>query len=393
MVHRLLVAGGGIGGLAAALAAARSGWQVQVFEQASAFSEVGAGVQLGPNATRVLRALGQLEAVQALACVPERLVARDALHARELGVLTLGADFLARYGAPYLTVHRADLHAALWRGLQGLPVDLATDRRVIAVDVQRDGVRAALSEGASAVGDALIGADGLWSVVRSALLADAPPQASDHVAYRALIPMARLPAAWQAPEITAWLGPRLHVVTYPVRGGSWLNVVCVVQQQVEGPRSGWDLPGTPERLRAALGAVCEPLQAVVDAAPDWGLWVLHDRTPVEGAHQMASVRIALLGDAAHPMRPYLAQGASMALEDAQELGRCLGMVRDHGIDVETALHRYALERWQRVARVQRRARRNGMIFHATGLLRMARDLALRSAPITRVMDLPWLYRR
>lgn len=393
MVHRLLVAGGGIGGLAAALAAARSGWQVQVFEQASAFSEVGAGVQLGPNATRVLRALGQLEAVQALACVPERLVARDALHARELGVLTLGADFLARYGAPYLTVHRADLHAALWRGLQGLPVDLATNRRVIAVDVQRDGVRAALSEGASAVCDALMGADGLWSVVRSALLADAPPQASNHVAYRALIPMVRLTAAWQAPEITAWLGPHLHAVTYPVRGGSLLNVVCVVQQQVEGPRSGWDLPGTHARLRAALGAVCEPLQAVVDAAPDWGLWVLHDRTPVEGAHQMASGRIALLGDAAHPMRPYLAQGASMALEDAQELGRCLGMVRDHGIDVETALHRYALERWQRVARVQRRARRNGMIFHATGLLRMARDLALRSAPITRVMDLPWLYRR
>jgi salicylate hydroxylase len=325
--------------------------------------------------------------------VPERLVARDALRAHELGALPLGADFLARYGAPYLAVHRADLHAALWRGLQDLPVHLAADRRVVAIDIQQVGVQVAISEGAPAVGDALVGADGLWSVVRSALVADAAPRASDHVAYRALIPMTRLPTAWQAPEITAWLGPHLHAVTYPVRGGSLLNVVCVVQQQVEGPSSGWDLPGTPERLRAALGAVCEPLQAVVDAAPAWGLWILHDRAPVQGAHQMASGRIALVGDAAHPMRPYLAQGASMALEDAQALGRCLGAVRDRGVDVETALHRYALERWQRVARVQRRARRNGTIFHATGLLRLARDLAMRSAGGTRVMDLPWLYRR
>ena len=325
------------------------------------------------------------------ACAPLRLVARDALRGQTLGVLPLGPDFEARYGAPYLTVHRADLHAVLLDGLRGLDVDLQANRRLASFQQGADGVQAGTADGEAWGADALLGADGLWSQVRPALVADGAPRSSDHVAYRALVPMQRLSAAWQAPEVTAWLGPHLHAVTYPVRGGAWLNVVCVVQQPVLGPRSGWDLPGTGERLRAALGAVCEPLQAVVDAAPGWGLWVLHDRDPVAAAGQMARGRIALLGDAAHPMRPYLAQGASMALEDAQELGRCLGTVTDRITDIETALRRYALNRWQRVARVQRRSRRNGVIFHATGPLRLTRDWVMRGAGGARVMDLPWLY--
>ncbi len=391
MTQELVIAGGGIGGLAAALAAARAGWQARVFEQATAFSEVGAGVQMGPNATRALQALGCLEALKLLACAPERLVARDAQRGRTLGVLPLGQDFQARYGAPYLTAHRADLHAALLQGLQGLQVILHTDKRIAAAEERSAGVRAALSDGTACEGDALVGADGLWSAVRPVLVGDGPPRPSNHVAYRALVPMASLPAFWQAPEVTAWLGPRLHAVTYPVRGGAMLNVVCVVEQAVEGPQQGWDLPGTANRLRAALGSVCEPLQALVGAAPGWGLWVLHDRAPVSAAREMVRGRIALLGDAAHPMRPYLAQGAAMALEDAVELGRCLGAVRDRILDVETGLQRYALNRWQRVARVQRRSRRNGEIFHASGPVRLARDLVMRAAGGARLMDLPWLY--
>lgn len=391
MTQELVIAGGGIGGLAAARAAARAGWQARVFEQASAFSEVGAGVQLGPNATRALQALGGLEAIQPLACVPERLVARDAHRGHTLGVLPLGREFEARYGAPYLTVHRADLHAALLQGLQGPPVILHTGKRIAGAEQRGGAVQASLSDGTACEGDALVAADGLWSAVRSTLVADGPPRPSDHVAYRALIPMASLPAGWQAPEVTAWLGPRLHAVTYPVRGGAMLNVVCVVEQGVEGPLHGWDLPGTANRLRAALGPVFDPLQALVDAAPAWGLWVLHDRAPVSAAREMARGHIALLGDAAHPMRPYLAQGAAMALEDAEELGRCLAAVRDRILDVETALQRYALNRWQRAARVQRRSRRNGAIFHASGPVRLARDLVMRAAGGARVMDLPWLY--
>ncbi len=393
MARRLLIAGGGIGGLAAALAATRAGWQAQVLEQASTFSEVGAGVQLGPNATRVLRDLALLDAVREAACAPQRLVARDARRGHALGTLPLGSDFEGRYGAPYLTVHRADLQTALLQGLrgrQGLQVDLQADRQLIAVQDTVQGVRGLTVQGEVPEAEALVGADGLWSLVRASVVADGAPAPSDHVAYRALIPMDRLPAAWQAQEITAWLGPRLHAVTYPVRGGALLNLVCVVRQPLEGPRSGWDLPGTAQRLRAVLSDVCPLLQAAVDAAPGWGLWVLHDRAPVASASQMARGRIALLGDAAHPMRPYLAQGASMALEDAQALGRSLAAVTEGTLDVEAALQRYAHARWQRVAQVQRRSLRNATIFHATGPLRFARDRVM-AALGARVMDLPWLY--
>ncbi|MFY8102554.1 MAG: FAD-dependent monooxygenase [Ramlibacter sp.] len=390
MSRRLLIVGGGIGGLAAALAAARAGWQAQVLEQASTFSEVGAGVQLGPNATRVLRTLGVLDALRDTACAPRHLRARDAVRGHELGGLPLGPSFESRYGAPYLTVHRADLHAALLQGLTGLEVDLQAGQRLAAVQALPDGVQGVTGTGTTLGADALVGADGLWSAVRSSLVADAAPRASDHAAYRALIPVDRVAAALQEPVVTAWMGPRLHAVSYPVRGGALLNVVVVVEQVVEGSTGGWDLPGTGERLRAAMGSVCGPLQALVEAAPSWGLWVLHDRAPVAGAHEMARGRLALLGDAAHPMRPYLAQGAAMALEDALEMGRCLGAVSDRILDVEPALQRYALSRWERVARVQRRALRNGVVFHATGPLRLGRDLVLRSVG-ARIMDLPWLY--
>ncbi|MEY4712165.1 MAG: hypothetical protein RIS88_1615, partial [Pseudomonadota bacterium] len=344
-----------------------------------------------PNATRVLHALDRLDAVRAVACEPLRLLARDALSGRTLGVLPLGASFESRYGAPYLTVHRADLHAALLQGLQAQGGSLHPGLRLLSARTLNDGVRAITAEGATLQADALVGADGLWSVVRGSVVTDDPPQPSDHVAYRALIPAERLPEAWRAAEVTVWLGPHLHAVTYPVRGGALLNVVCVVRQSVQGPRGGWELQGIGEHLSEALGEVCQPLLEAVAAAPAWGLWVLHDRAPVAGADQMALGHIALLGDAAHPMRPYLAQGAAMALEDAHALGTCLAGTGDRSLDVRQALRRYAMSRWERVARVQRRSQRNGVIFHAAGPLRMARDLVLRTTGGARVMDLPWLY--
>ncbi len=395
MTRQVLVAGGGIGGLAAAFSAARAGWHARVFEQASVFSEVGAGLQLGPNATRVLRDWGLLEAALARGCRPLRLVARDAFTGRALSSLPL-EDFPSRYGAPYLTIHRADLHAVLLQAAQaqGPEVSLHTGARLEDLMEVGDGVRVRLADGTRPEADAVVGADGLWSVVRQALLADGPAQPSDHVAYRGLAPLAGLAGWLPAHEVTAWLGPRLHAVTYPVRdpatGEGMLNVVCVVQQRVEGARFGWDLPGTAQRLREAMGPAGPLLQEALQAVPAWGLWVLHDRPPVAGAAQMARGRVALLGDAAHPMRPYLAQGAAMAIEDAAELGRALRAVRDRVIDMPTALQRYALGRWQRVAQVQRRALRNGAIFHATGPVRLARDLALRGMG-GRLMDQPWLY--
>lgn len=411
-MRQLIVAGGGIGGLAAALAAHRAGWQARVLEQASVFSEVGAGLQLGPNATRRLAGWGLLDAARDVGCEPRRLVARHAIDGRELAALPLGAQAQARYGAPYLTMHRADLHALLLQALHGTEVSLEAGVRVegLTGDVgdrgTGDGGAAEGGEGVGlrlasaggeggAAGDALVGADGLWSAVRESLLADGPPRPSDHVAYRGLIPLPGVDGPW-AHEVTAWLGPRLHAVSYPVRGGRALNVVCVVQQPVQGADvslRGWDVSQTAQRLAAAtvaIRATAGPLRELLDAVPTWGLWVLHDRPPVAGPQQMARGRAALLGDAAHPMRPYLAQGAAMALEDADELGRCLRAVNDRIVDVPQALRRYALARWERVARVQRRSLRNAAIFHAQGPTRIARDLALRSLG-PRLMDLPWLY--
>jgi salicylate hydroxylase len=191
--------------------------------------------------------------------------------------------------------------------------------------------------------------------------------------------------------VTVWLAPRMHLVAYPVRAGEWLNLVCVVQGTQPGDPRSWDHAASQAQLEASLGPVCAQVRERVAAMPDWRLWVLHAREPVRSADELARGRVALLGDAAHPMRPYLAQGAGMAIEDARELDRMLGMVRDGIADVPTALRRYALNRWQRVGQVQERSRRNGVVFHATGPLRMARNAALKTLG-AKLLDQPWLYR-
>jgi salicylate hydroxylase len=239
-------------------------------------------------------------------------------------------------------------------------------------------------------GDVLVGADGLWSRVRSQLLDDGAPRVAGHLAYRAMVPQAGLPAALRSRQVTAWLGPRLHVVQYPVRGGEWLNVVAIVHGHVHGGLEDWDHGANAADLQAHLARACGALRALIDAVPDWRLWVLCDRLPVSGADQMARGRIALLGDAAHPMRPYLAQGAGMAIEDAVELARQLAQA-DGVLDVPTLLQRYALNRWQRNAHVQARSIRNGEIFHMEGPMAWARDASLRLLG-ERLLDVPWLYR-
>ena len=247
-------------------------------------------------------------------------------------------------------------------------------------------------------GDALIGADGLWSRVRQLMLNDAPPRVTGHLAYRAMLPQTSLPERLRSQQVTVWLGPSLHVVHYPVRGGEWLNVVAIVQGQVAGDLQNWDHSANGADLQAStrLTAVMlrDLIQAVTDGGnktgPTWRLWALCDRPPMSGAHQQAKGRVALLGDAAHPMRPYLAQGAGMAIEDAAELGSALAQALDPSLDVPAVLQRYALNRWQRNARVQARSERNGQIFHAEGPLRWARDASMKLLG-EKLLDMPWLY--
>jgi salicylate hydroxylase len=392
MTQQLLIAGGGIGGMAAALAARRAGWDVHLFEQASEFSEVGAGIQLGPNASAILREWDLLDtALKDGVARPARLAVRDARTGRELGSLPLAGRAEALYGAPYLTVHRADLHAALRSAARAAGATLHEGRRITGVREQGDSVRAAAGGDEDVEGDALVGADGLWSVVRAQVAGDKAPRATGHLAYRGLVRQADLPAALRSDEVTAWLAPRMHGVTYPVRGGEWLNAVCVVEGASSGDARHWDHAANAADLESALGPVCTELLDRLRAVPAWRLWMLHDRPPLRDAGRMAAGRIALLGDAAHPMLPYLAQGAGMALEDARELQRVLAVADGRLIDVPTALRRYALNRWARCARVQRRSQRNGVIFHAAGPLRWGRDAAMALLG-DRLLDLPWLYR-
>ncbi|NNU42242.1 FAD-dependent monooxygenase [Ramlibacter montanisoli] len=391
MTRELLVAGGGIAGLAAAVAARRARWEARLFEQADTFSEVGAGIQLGPNATRILREWDLLQGeLQQLAVAPPRLRVRDGSDGGELGVLELGGFMVERYGAPYLTVHRADLQAALLAAARDAGTRLHTATHVHGAQ-QRPEAVALRTDGPEPIeGDALAVADGVWSSLRGAVVADGPAQATGHLAYRGLVRQQDLPERLRSDEVTVWLAPRMHLVTYPLRGGEWLNAVCVVQGTQPGDPRDWDHAASQAQLDAALGPVCAPVRERVESVPTWRLWVLHARPPVAAPEEMANGRIALAGDAAHPMRPYLAQGAGMAIEDARELQRVLGAVDDNVIDVPTALRRYALNRWERVAQVQEKSQRNGTIFHATGPLRMARNAAMWTLG-ARLLDQPWLY--
>ncbi len=388
MTRQALIAGGGIGGLAATLACSRAGWAVRLFERAPQFSEVGAGIQLGPNVVKLLHGWGLDQALAAVAAFPQRLQVRHALSGAELGVLRLGEVAVQRYGAPYATIHRADLHGLLLTAVQ-----LRTDARLnlnqrLQRFTQTDSVVTVQTDTGPVVeGDVLIGADGLWSPVRQWLLGDGPPRVTGHLAYRALVPQASLPEALRSQQVTAWLGPKLHVVQYPVRGGEWLNVVAIVHGHIDSGLDDWDHSANAAGLSAALRGACTPLQDLVHAIESWRLWVLCDRPAMRSADEQAQGRVALLGDAAHPMRPYLAQGAGMAIEDAAELEQVLAM---DVLDIPTRLRRYALNRWQRCARVQARALRNGQIFHADGLLRWGRDLSMKLLG-ERLLDLPWLY--
>jgi salicylate hydroxylase len=388
MKQPIVIAGGGIGGLAAALRCAAPEAMVHVIERAQAFSEVGAGIQIGPNVTRILKAWGLDNAVQSVAAFPDFLRIRQAHSGAQTGQLRLGVTAVARYGAPYATVHRADLHGVLLKAVQEQTrVQLILNQDVTGYAQHTDGVSVQLANGEPMMAKALVGADGLWSKLRAQMLGDTAPHFTGHLAYRAMLLQSELPAALRTQSVTVWMGPRLHVVQYPVRRGELLNLVAIVHGPAPSDMTLWDHAANAADLARALGDVCGDLKALIEAVPAWRLWPLCDRVPMRGAHQQAQGAVALLGDAAHPMRPYMAQGAGMAIEDADALGQCLAMP---GADVPAKLAHYAQLRWQRNARVQQRAIRNGQIFHAQGLLRWGRDTSMRLLG-EGLLDVPWLY--
>ncbi len=385
MTHCILIAGAGIGGLAAALACARGGCQVTVVEAAAHLGEAGAGIQLGPNAMHVLAGWGLAQAVQEVASKPEAIVIADANSGKPISRMLLGGAVQARYGQPYLSLHRADLHALLLHAARQAGVAVHTNQSLQKYEHSAQWI-SQLGGDFIEKYDALIGADGLWSKVRSQMLTDGSPRATGHAAYRTLVPASSLPQAQRTPHVRLWWARDVHVVSYPVRSGALWNLV-VLAESAQSNEHGWDLSASSEQVIQLFKQTAPELQNLLQAGhtAGWKRWNLFDRAPLAAA-QMARGRVALLGDAAHPMLPYLAQGAAMAIEDAAAIARAL---KTHS-NAPQALQIYAQSRASRNARVVRTAHRNGRIFHLSGPMAAARNAVL-TLQGTQTLGMPWLY--
>lgn len=377
-VADVVVVGGGIGGLASALALARAGRRVQVLEQAPEFGEVGAGLQMAPNATRLLAEWGLLDRVVDAGVLPRRLVMRDAVDGREVTSLDL-ADVRRRYGAPYVVVHRSDLHSILERACREAGVDLRTGARVIGVE-QDPGGAAAITEHERVRAEVVVGADGLSSVLRATLHEDEEID-SGYVAYRGTTPIDadRPPPDVSVDDVVAYVGPGCHFVQYPLRGRTMLNQVAVFRTAA----------GSGDGTRSLDGAFAHCCVQVRNAlAQLWRdrHWPMRDRAPID---QWASGRLVLTGDAAHPMLQYLAQGACQALEDAAVLADAL--TAGPASSIEARLKSFVGRRAPRTAQVQRRARAWGELWHLPDPAREERNRTLRARAIDDYTHVDWLY--
>ncbi|MGF1446075.1 MAG: FAD-dependent monooxygenase [Pikeienuella sp.] len=383
-----LIAGGGIGGLAAALALARAGWRVGVFERAERFGEVGAGLQMSPNACRVLQWLGVYDKVAATAFRPEAAQMRDGHTGSSIYRISLGEAAERRWGAPYLHVHRSDLHSVLLAAARTAGVALHTGRPVVTFGNRPEGVRLRLADDKVETGDLLVAADGIRSVLRGVLNGPEEPRFTDQIAWRTTIPVERLPDGLVAPEATVWAGPGRHLVTYYLRGGKLVNIVAVEETE-DGVAEDWATDGDPDRLFSAFAGWHRDVLDLLSAVQRPFIWGLYERPEQV---RWCTGRAALLGDAAHAMLPFMAQGAAMALEDAAELVRALQSFED----VPEALLAYEQARWSRVTRVQAQSRSNGLLFHKrTELGRLLSWAPIAAvawlAPGLAAAQLDWLY--
>lgn len=366
----VLVAGGGIGGLMTALTLGKSGYPVHLLEQADKFEEVGAGVQLGPNATRILQEWTLLENLESTMVQPDEVRVLDAVQDRLVGRMPLGDAIRHRFGAPYAVIHRGDLHTALLDACRAeAGVTIETGQTIVGYEQSSSGVELQTDKGRKIPGAALVGADGLWSTVRRQMLGDGMPDYAGHTAYRALVGPDAMPADCTANATTLWAGPGMHLVHYPVSGGRRHNVVAICENTWRD--DGWHSSGTREEVMLQFQHCCDRLLRILEASPNYGKWALADRPP---ARIWSDGRVTLLGDAAHPVLPYLAQGAAMAVEDAHVLALCLQDASGH---FETAFGKYQSTRQPRTARLYRESRRQGGIYHARGVKRFARNQVMK----------------
>ena len=382
----ILIAGGGIAGLAAAYALAREGFPVRLFEQAPEFKELGAGIQLGPNIFRALDKLGLKDAVLADAHRPPAMEMRCALSGERVTRIPLDDPrFIERFQQPYAVTHRADIHAAILHACErDNLVSLENNRTVEGFSQDAEGVTLTLGSGEQVRGRALIGCDGMWSKIRDDIVGDGKPIVSGHIAYRAVLKREDVPADLWQPDVILWAGPRTHLVHYPLRRGELYNLVAVFHSDryVEG----WNAEADADELWSRFTGQRPEVLRMLERIETWRMWVLCDREPVK---EWTKGRVALLGDAAHPMLQYLAQGACMATEDAVVLAE---QAAAHPDDLPSAFRAYVQQRYLRTAQVQIMARVYGDFYHARGPAAELRNQMLAGrTPEQSYNGVAWLY--
>jgi 2-polyprenyl-6-methoxyphenol hydroxylase-like FAD-dependent oxidoreductase len=380
-----IISGGGIGGLATAYALARKGFPVRVLEQAPEFKEVGAGIQLGPNIFRALERIGLKDAVLADAHRPTGMEMRDALTGKLIMRMPLGEDSIKRFNQPYAVTHRTDIHAAFLNAARGNNlVTLENNRKVEGYEDHGGHVAVTLAGGERVEGRALIGCDGMWSMIRERIVGDGKPRVSGHIAYRGVLKREEVPEDLWRPDIVLWAGPRTHFVHYPLRRGELYNLVAVFHS--DHYEEGWNAEGSKELLWQHFKGERPEVLRMLERIDTWRMWVLCDREPVKN---WTNNRVTLLGDAAHPMLQYLAQGACMATEDAVILA---DKVAEQPDDLPAAFLAYQDARYLRTARVQIMARVYGEFYHARGPTAELRDQMLSARTPKESQDsIAWLY--
>jgi len=383
--REILIAGGGIGGLAAALALARKGRRVRVLEKAAEFGEIGYGIQMGPNVARMLDRLGVLKALEPTSVFPEALIFADALTNEEISRISLGKAFLARYAFRYFVIHRRDLLGGLLEACKKRSeVVLETSRGVKSFAQKGDTVTAVCENGTAYEGAALVGADGLWSPARQAVIGDGAPRMAGHYVYRGVVPDAQIVDRSRIGTMTIWGGPDLHMVQYRLQGGAVMNnVATICSRRV---RRGEPNPGAPDELEEIFARTHPSVRDNLRYVSRERNWVLHDRDP---ATNWTDGRVTLLGDAAHPTLQYLAQGAQMAIEDGVVLAE---KVAAAGEDYNRAFLAYQRERMNRTARVVLSSRFFGEYIHVDGGARALRNELARGRDPDNPWEVDWLYK-
>jgi salicylate hydroxylase len=380
----VIVAGGGIGGLAAALALVRQGFTVTVLEQSPQIGEIGAGIQLGPNAFHAFDALGVGDKARARSVFTDEMVMHDALDETLVGRIQTGEAFRQRFGNPYAVIHRVDVHLSLLEGAQETgKVQFLTSTKAVHVEQDDTGVTVIDQNGKAHRGLALIGADGVKSVVRQQYVND-PPRVTGHVVYRSVIDKKDFPLDLQWNAASIWVGPNCHLVHYPLRGGEQYNVVVTFHSREQ---EEWGVTeGSREEVQSYFQGICPKARQLIELPKQWKRWATADREPIA---QWSFGRATILGDAAHPTTQYLAQGACMALEDAVTLGEALRACNN---DFVKAFELYQKSRITRTARMVLSAREMGRLYHAKGVERLVRNSLWKGRTQERFYDaMEWLY--